>query len=110
MTPANVLTLFLLVWFLLWFLRRELDAHRAYVAAERDAAEYVGIDDLLDGRPQDSDPAPEQTDQSPRRPAMPAEAAYQFPGVPEGWSLDRYTRDGLQQLTLHLVQSARRRP
>lgn len=44
------------------------------------------------------------------RPHDPSEEpAYQFPGIPAGWSLDRYTRDGLSQINLHLAQDARRR-
>lgn len=44
------------------------------------------------------------------RPHDPSEEpAYQFPGVPAGWSLDRYARDGLSQINLHLAQAARRR-
>lgn len=36
------------------------------------------------------------------------EPAYQFPGIPPGWSLDRYARDGITQLNIHLAQAARR--
>lgn len=37
------------------------------------------------------------------------EPAYRFPGVPEGWSLDRYAADGIQQMQIHLAQVARRK-
>jgi hypothetical protein len=123
-TATDILTLFLMGWFMFWFLRRELDEYRAFRAAEESAAEYVGIDDLLEPSGGDDAHADglggRDADQHSlhgriarrraRRPDMATEPAYQFPGIPEGWSLDRYTRDGIQQITLHLVQAARRRP
>lgn len=36
------------------------------------------------------------------------EPAYQFPGVPRGWSLDQYAHDGIIQLRVLLTQAARR--
>lgn len=36
------------------------------------------------------------------------EPAYTFDGVPDGWSLDRYARDGVHQLQVLLAQHARR--
>lgn len=128
MTATDILTLSIMGWFMFWFLRRELDEYRAFRAAEESATEYVGIDDLLEPSGSDDEyvdgSGGRDADQNSlrgrvarrraRRPdkasAITAEPAYQFPGIPEGWSLDRYTRDGIQQITLHLVQAARRRP
>lgn len=130
-TSSQVITTVLLVWFLLWFLRREVDSYMAFRAAQDAVIEYVGLDDLLDGDtdevdgsegvigPEDPNRTPVPTPLHARRfraakaptpSGMPCEPAYQFPGIPVGWSLDRYARDGIQQLTLHLVQSARRKP
>lgn len=121
----------LLCWFLIWCVRREVDAYRDHRDAQEAQVEYVGIDDLLEpgyaaDRDDDADHADHadredlddmggtvttnEDERGRRRRRMPAEPAYQFPGVPNGWTLDRYARDGIQQLSLHLAQAARHNP
>lgn len=41
--------------------------------------------------------------------SSPIEPAYQYPGIPTGWSLDRYVNDGHQQVRIFLAQQARHR-
>lgn len=101
MTLANVLTLALMGWFLWWFLSREWREYRAFQVADEQAAHYVGLDDLMG--PTQSPPPPAPLDPS-------AEPAFQFPGIPSGWTLDRYARDGLTQINVHLAQAARHQP
>lgn len=105
MTLPNLLTITLLVWFLVWFLRREWHAYCADRAADEAAAHYVGLDDLMDAADQRDSVHISSTPVDPSE-----EPAYQFPGIPPGWSLDRYARDGIAQLNLHLAQAARRNP
>lgn len=125
MTVANLITMLLLGWFLIWCLRREMDAYRDYRDAQETQVEYVGIDDLLEpGDAADRDDDADRGDCADRKDSdgtattnmdergrrMPAEPAYQFPGIPDGWTLDRYAHDGIQQVNLHLAQAARRNP
>lgn len=75
---------FLLVGFLVWYMTKERASYRRCVKdGVRAESTSLGVDPLV-------------------------EPACQFPGVPEGWSLDRYARDGLQQIHIALVQASRR--
>lgn len=103
----------LMGWFLWWYVSREVREYLTYRADRETSIQHADTCERLceDSNDQgdESEPTPPPTcPPEPRDPS--AEPAYQFPGIPSGWSLDRYTRDGLQQLTVHLVQSARRKP
>lgn len=104
MTLPNLITVALMGWFLVWFLRREWYAYCEDRDAQEASATYVSLDDLMD----DADRR-DRVDITPPAAVDPSEEpAYQFPGIPPGWSLDRYARDGISQINLHLVQAARR--
>lgn len=103
MTLPNLITVALMGWFTVCFLRREWYAYCADRDAQEADANYVGLDDLLDAADERDTVEVTHTAPDPSR-----EPAFQFPGIPDGWSLDRYARDGIKQLNLHLVQAARR--
>lgn len=103
MTLPNLLTIALMGWFLVWFLRREWYAYCEDRDANEASAHYVSLDDLMEAA-DDGDSV--EITSAVLDPSE--EPAYQFPGIPPGWSLDRYARDGIAQLNLHLAQAARR--
>lgn len=93
------------------FVRREW--HRMQAASHARAVDWArrarreAYEDH-DGHQHDGE-CDDDAPQAAPRPRDPSEEpAYQFPGVPAGWSLDRYARDGISQMNLHLAQTARR--
>lgn len=104
MTLPNLLTVALMGWFLVWFLRREWYAYCEDRDAREGSGAYVSLDELMDAADTRDTVEVTCTEPDPSE-----EPAYQFPGIPPGWSLDRYARDGIAQLNLHLTQAARRR-
>lgn len=81
------------------FLRREWLSYQAVARARDEHCGHKPNEDSDEDQPNEA-----------VRPHDPSqEPAYQFPGVPRGWSLDRYARDGISQMNLHLAQTARRR-